>query len=381
MHKSKVILEYLNGKQEDFLELLKQAVLLESPSYGGKAYVDKCGEFLQGIYAKLGMDITIFPQEEVGDHFRADIGSGDDTIMMLCHYDTVFPVNTLETMPFKREGNILKGPGVFDMKGGLIQAHFAIKALMDLDLMPKRKIAVLATSDEEPGSFTSRELIKEEAKKCRAVIVLEPGLETLGSVKTIRSGRGTYKITAHGKPAHAGHHPHLAINPITELSFQISKIKEMSDYAKGTSVSPIFIEGGVDGARMIPETASITLDTRYASTEAVDIVDKKLQALEAVLEGSKLEIVGGVDKIPLTLTEENEKLFNLAYDIAKELGFELEGKTVGGGSDGNTVAETDTPILDGYGMIGGGIHTPDEYLYIDCIPKRTALVAQLLRLI
>lgn len=381
MSNVKKILTYMEQHEEQFLKVLQHAVELESPTYGAKEITDRCGCYFQKLFRELRMQITVYPQTEVGDHFTAETKGTGKPLLVLCHYDTVFPQGTIQKMPFQQKGNKLYGPGVYDMKGGLVAAYFALRALKKLDIEPQRKIVVCVNSDEEPGSFTSKELFLRLAKESCAVLVLEPGVDTLGSVKTVRKGRGYYTLTAYGKAAHTGHHPDKGINPITELAYQLEKIHEMNDYKNGVSIAPVYCDGGVKGACMIPETASVVFDARYRTVEDAKQLDQKLRALKAVLPGSRLEWSGGLLKYPLTFTEVNQKLFEKADLIARELGFVLEGREVGGGSDGNYVAETDIPVMDGYGMVGANLHTPDEFLYIDCIPKRTALVAELLRTI
>lgn len=379
MDEMKQILAYAQAHNEEFLETLRGAVEIESPTYGAKSNCDRCSEYFQHLFASLGMKITVYPQQEVGNHFTAETEGTGKPLLILGHFDTVFPVGTLETMPFRVDGNKLRGPGVYDMKGGMVAAYYALRALKELNLMPERKIILCANSDEEPGSFTSQDIFVPLARESRAVLVLEPGLDTVGSVKTIRKGRGWYTLTAHGKSAHTGHNPDKAASPLLELAHQLPVIQGMSDFANGISVMPVYVQGGVEGACMVPETATMVIDTRYPTVEEGAVIDRQLHALQPVVPGCTLELTGGALKHPLMFTEQNQKVFQLADSIAQELGFKLEGRMVGGGSDGNYVATTGVPVLDGYGMVGANLHTPDEFLYIDCIPQRVALTAGLMR--
>lgn len=375
MSKDKILL-YLQEQQEAYLDMLRQFVELESPSHENKEASDRCSRFLAEAFGELGFQIERIHQTDCGDHLYGEIGSGEKSALIIGHYDTVYPLGTLQTMPFRVEGGKALGPGVLDMKGGIIMAYFAIKALCALGLMPDRKIGIFFNGDEESGSFSSSDLIVEQAKHYRAVLVMEPGVNDLHSIKLKRYGRGTYEIIAHGRAAHSGSNPHLAASPLTELAHQLLFFEQWNEKAKGVTFSPTFISGGVAGTCMVPETAHFAMDVRFATDELAKTIHQEILQLKPLTPNVRLEVKGKIDK-PVMIGD--QILYEKAADIGRQYGLALKSVTVGGGSDGNFTAAAGNPTLDGLGTTGEFLHNPKEYIHIDHIPYRTAMVAKLLQ--
>ncbi len=365
-------------EKDNFVALLKEAVELESPTYGDKALTDRCGVFFQNLYKRLGFQITVLPQTECGDHFIAELGEGDKTVLIGGHYDTAFDLGVGPTMPWKVENGKAFGPAAMDMKGGLIMAYYAVKALQDLDIPINKKIRMLISSDEEMGSKTTKDLYLEEGRRSDYAIVLEPGKSRIGDIKTSRAGRAIVKVFVHGRASHSGNAPRDAISAIMEMQYQLRAVDKMNDYENGVTVAPIYITSGIDDSATVPGEGYFTMDVRTPTMEAMDRVMAQINALEPFLAGCKLE-VQSVVKPPLEFNEQNKAMFERADKLADELGFRLNENYVGGGSDGNYIGSTGVPTMDGMGMTGEFLHNPKEYVFIDHIPYRTALLARLLQ--
>lgn len=370
------LLEYLLSQQKEFLNMLKELVELESPSHENKEIADKCGRFLENAFEQLGFRIERIHQEKCGDHIYGEIGSGKKSVLIVGHYDTVFPIGTIKSMPFMMKDGKAHGPGILDMKSGIIMAYFAIKALKDLNLMPDRRIGVFFNSDEESGSFHSKDHILQKAYQYENVFVMEPGVNDIHSIKTGRYGRGTYSLIAHGKSAHSGSNPHLAINPLIELAHQLVRIEKWNRDIDGVTFAPTTIKGGIVGTCMVPESACFTMDVRYETTEVSKAIHEKLMEMDALTPGARLEVKGEIDK-PVMLA--NNELIEKAKKAGERYGLHLKEVTVGGGSDGNFTSAAGIPTLDGLGGTGEFLHNPAEYIHIDHVPYRTAMVSRLLQ--
>ena len=310
----------------------------------------------------------------------AEKGSGDKTLLIIGHYDTVFPIgSTAAAMPWKVEGSKAFGPGIIDMKGGILQAGFAVSALEELGIGLNKKIKVVISGDEEPGSYTSWKLFESEAAKSDWAVVLEPGLAGLGDIKTARKGRAIYKLVAHGRASHSGNAPQAGINAVLELAEQVRKIAALNDYENGLSVSPTYMTAGMDDISSIPHKGHVTIDVRATKMDMLQKTDDAIRGLKPFLEGATLEVLGGIEKQPMEFTPASQDFFKHANSLAGELGFSLTGHTVGGTSDGNFAATTGIPILDGLGMTGEFMHNPGEYLNLDHLPYRIALLARIIQ--
>lgn len=375
MSDSKKILEYLQKENDNFVELLKTVVEMESPTYGDKELTDKCGRFFQELYKELGFKITVLPQTTCGDHFIAELGEGEKTILIGGHYDTAYGLGVGPTMPWKIEDGKAYGPAAMDMKGGLVMAYYAVKALQELGLPMKSKIRMVISSDEEMGSVTTKELYLEEGRKADYALVLEPGKERVGDIKSERAGRAIVNILVHGKAAHSGNNPWEAISAIDEMGYLLGELKKMNEYENKITVAPLFITGGLENSATVPGEGRFTVDVRTPTMEAMNATIEKIKNLQPKTPGCTLEVIADV-KPPL---EFNPTFFAMAEAFAAELGYELNRNYVGGGSDGNYIASTGTPTLDGMGMSGKYLHNPQEHIMIEHIPYRTALLARLLQ--
>lgn len=373
-----IFLTYFNAHLEEMLADLKTLVELESPSHESKEASDKAGQFIRKLFAGIGFRVRTIRQETCGDHVIAETGDPSEPgILFLGHYDTVFPLGTIRSMPFRidREAGKVFGPGVLDMKGGIIMGYCVMKCLKELGRMPEKHVTFFFSSDEESGSFHSSDLIVEEAKKNRRVIVLEPGLDGIGSFKAKRYGRGTYTVTAHGRAAHSGGNPEQAISPLLEIARQLEKIDTWNEYEKGITFAPTCMGGGVPGTCMVPEKAWFTMDVRFRTSEMAEETDRRIRSLQPLKEGLTLEITGGIDKPPM---ETPPELISAVSKIGKEIGLEMQPFSIGGGSDGNFTSGTaHVDTLDGVGMTGLFLHNPGEYANIRHIPQRCALLARL----
>ncbi len=373
------ILDLAKEMTEEFLNVLHEAVELESPSLENKEASDKCCAFFQKLFRDGGFQVEVLPQTMVGDHILAEYGQGEERLMMVGHYDTVFPIGTIQKAPWKIENKEAYGLGAMDMKGGLLEGYFAVRILKELNLLPQKKIVFFINADEESGSYYSSKLIVEQAKKCKSVMVLEPGRGRLGEIKTARYGRGVYKIIAHGKSTHSGNSPREAISPIMELLHQIEIVTKWNDFDKGITVTPTCIFSGVEGTAMTPDDGWFSIDVRTSTAAYSKELDEKIFGLEPYIDGIRLEIQGGIEKPPFDFNEGNQALFHHADILARELGFSLEGATMGGGSDGNFTSDAGIPTIDGMGMTGAGIHNVSEHIHIDDIPYHIALLARMLQ--
>jgi glutamate carboxypeptidase len=370
------LLNYFEKHLDELLKILEGAVNLESPSHENKIASDKCSKYLQELFRSIGFKIQIIPQESNGDHFIAELGEGKKGVLCVGHYDTVFPIGTIKNMPFKIEKDKAYGPGILDMKGGIIMGYYAVKALQELDMLPEDKITFFINGDEESGSFNSSELIVKEARKNRYALILEPGQDEIGQVKIGRYGRCTYDITAYGKAAHSGSNPHHAISPLLELAHQLIRIHEMNDYEGGVTLTPTYIQAGIHGTCVVPEAGKVSVDVRARDGELLKKIHDVVMNLSPATSGIKLEIKGGIDKPPL---EGDKKLFETARELGAEIEIEVSGVISRGGSDGNFTAAAGVPTLDGLGMTGLELHTSGEYININYIPKRTTMLARMIQ--
>ena len=368
-------LDFCLANHEWLLELIETLVSIESPS-DDRAAVNRCGAELAARLEAMGGHITRVPSARAGDHLRAGFGSGPRQILLLGHFDTVWPVGQLARMPLKREGGRLHGPGVFDMKAGIGLAMLATRALIDRGALEGCSVAMLWTTDEEIGSTTSRALIEAEATKSDAVLVFEPSLPG-GALKTSRKGVGQFEMIARGVSAHAGLDPGKGVSAVRELARQIIAIDELQDPGRGVTLTAGVISGGTR-ANVVPAEARATIDARAITREDADRVQRTMRSLKPILPGASIEVTGGFDRPPLERTAAVERLFNQAKAVAAELGVDLQEGSAGGGSDGNFTAALGVPTLDGFGAIGDGAHAIHEHVEIDALPPRAATIAGVL---
>ena len=305
----------------------------------------------------------------VGPHIHWR-GGGEPRVLILGHHDTVHPAGTLAARPFSVTGGIAAGPGVFDMKAGIVQALHAVAAMAD-----RSGVEILLSSDEEIGSRESRALIEERALACGAVLVLEPSADG-GALKTGRKGTGTFEVRVRGRASHAGLEPEKGINSLVELANLIPQIVAIADPSRGTTVTPTVASAGT-ADNVVPENASCFVDVRVAVPEEKPRVEAAMAALRGSVPGTEIEVLGGIGRPPMHESAA-AVLMGIAAQVAAEAGIEnLDGVVVGGGSDGNFTAAVGVQTLDGLGAVGGGAHSADEHVVVAEMPHRAALIAGL----
>jgi glutamate carboxypeptidase len=368
------LLTFCEAERASLRRDIETLVRLESPSTD-KAAVDRCGEAVAGILGGIGAAITIVRQEARGDHVRAEFAGGPGRVMLLGHFDTVWKVGTLETMPLREDDGRLHGPGIYDMKASIAVSALALRALHQPGC-DRPRIVVLLTTDEEIGSQTSRAIIEAEARDCDAVLVLEPSLPG-GAVKTHRKGCGEFTLTAHGVSAHAGIDPRKGASAIHELAHQVQAIERLQDLERGISLNVGTIEGGTRG-NVVAERASAVIDVRVPAMTDAARIEAAMHALEPRNPAVRLEVRGGVGRPPLERTPGVARLYEQARGVAARLGRDLAEGGTGGGSDGNFTAALGVPTLDGLGPDGDGAHANHEHVLLSDLPWRAAFLAELI---
>ena len=355
------------------LQTIELLVTQETPSHD-KPRLDAFAALLAEHLAAAGAVVEILPNETRGDHVCARFTHGNTTekpALVLCHYDTVWPVGSLATHPFRIEDGKAYGPGIFDMQTSLALVEYGLRAVRDLDIALPRPVTVLITSDEEIGSGTSRALIEEEALRSAYVLVMESPLPG-GVIKTARKGTGTFTVETIGRAAHAGVDPYKGINAIEEMAHQILAIHALADREAGTTLSVGSIEGGT-ATNVVPARAVAQVDTRVWTQAEADRLVRAMNALQPVLPGAGVKVSGGLNRPPLERSA-TAALFARVQEIGRQLGMELAEGSTGGGSDGNFTGALGIPTLDGLGVPGDGAHADHEHILVDEIAGRAALL-------
>ncbi|UWP85568.1 M20 family metallopeptidase [Dactylosporangium fulvum] len=327
------------------------------------------------VVSALGTEILGVPPERIDvagrTHLRWRLGSGPRHLLLLGHHDTVWPLGSLDRLPFSVERGVLRGPGCFDMKAGLVMAFRAIEALDDPD-----GLTILITGDEELGSPSSRQLIEEEAAGLVAVVVAE-GAAPDGALKCARKGGSLYEVTIQGRAAHAGLDPGLGVNAAIEAAHHVLAVVQLADPETGTTVCPSLLTAGTT-SNTVPASASFTVDVRVSDPAEQARVDAAMRSLRPVQPGAGITVRGGPNRAPMT-AEASRDLFLRAAAIGRALGLPpLACAAVGGASDGNLTAAMGVPTIDGFGAVGGGAHADGEHVLLEAIPGRTALLSALL---
>lgn len=373
------LLRWLDEHGEEMLALLERLVRAESPSVDRRAQE---GPF-RILAAELeGIDYVVrrVPDGAAGDHLYARPRRrrrGDPRQLLIGHMDTVWPIGTLAAMPVHYEGGFLFGPGTADMKGGLVEIVFALRALHALGLEPPATPVVLVNTDEELGSIGSTPLIRLLAHGAARAFVLESGEGVDGRLKIARKGIGSFAVTIRGRPAHAGAEPEHGVSAILELSHQVQRLFALNDPANGVTVNVGTIDGGLR-PNVVAPAATATVDVRVPSAAAAREVERALRELAPVLEGATVKVEGGFRRPPMEPLPRNRALLAAARRLGHELGLAVEDAgLVGGGSDANTTSVY-TATLDGLGPIGEGSHAMDERIDTSRLPERTALLSLLL---
>ncbi|MBK5297902.1 MAG: M20 family metallopeptidase [Vicinamibacteria bacterium] len=355
--------------------LIEDLVRLESPS-GDVAALNRCGGALAHHMTALGGRVTPIAAPGAGDHLRAEFGTGESQVLVLGHFDTVWPVGQLERMPVRLEDGRLYGPGSFDMKAGIAQALLAVRAIADTHRRRPHRLVMLWTTDEEIGSTTSRGLIESEARRSRAVLVLEPSLPG-GALKTARKGVGEFRVRANGIASHAGVDPTRGASAIHELAWQVTRLTELTDPATGVTVNVGLISGG-SRSNVVADLAEAVVDVRIPTMADAARVTSAITQLVPRDSRVQIEVSGGIDRPPLERTSQVAALFDLAAVIAADMGRTLAEGATGGGSDGNFTAALGIPTLDGLGAEGDGAHALHEHVLVESLAFRAALVAGLI---
>ncbi len=368
------ILDYLVQRTSEIEQTLITLIEAESPSLD-KQLVDQCGQVLAVEFSALvGGRSERIAKERVGDCYRFTYGEGQEQLLILGHFDTVWNQGDLPIA--KRDGK-LYGPGAFDMKGGLTVALWAMHALAAHHVHGNRKIVFLATSDEEIGSHASRELIEQEARKSICVLVPESSIPPNGDIKTARKGIADFTISVRGIPAHAGHDPKAGVNAIEELAMQIADLRQLNNIDEGVSINVGLITGGTR-VNVKAEYAQAEVELRFMTKEQGERVANHMIDRRSFLKGTRITVTGGINRYPLERSEQGVHLFLQLRDIAKRHGYDLQEGLSGGGSDGNFTAALGIPTIDGLGPVGDGAHARNEHIVIANLPYRAALLAEFL---
>ena len=378
------LLEDAKNRHKSMLEQLEAVVSIESPSED-KTAVDRASRLVAGWFEGLGGKIRWHRQKKFGDLLevrlgavgrRSNAGGRGKPILLLGHLDTVWPTGTLAKMPFRVAKGKAFGPGVYDMKAGVVMALHAIAMLRERQAQPM-PVVVLLVSDEEIGSPVSRAVTEKIAKECSAVFVLEPAQGPQGAYKTARKGVGDYSVHVRGVAAHSGVDFEKGHSAVLELARLIEKISRFTDLKSGLTVNPGTICGGTR-TNVIAAEAQAEVDVRIARMRDAARVEKLFRGLRATDRACTLTITGGMNRPPMERSRGTVALFQQAKGFAHAMGFALEEASTGGGSDGNFTAALGIPTLDGMGAVGEGAHATHESIVVGELTKRTALLTAMI---
>lgn len=359
-----------------YLQTLSELARLESPT-SDKAANDRVADFLSPLLRKDSWQVERVPQSIVGDQLVARYGApGATSTLLLCHFDTVWPIGTLKKMPLKEEDGKFYGPGTMDMKAGITTAIHALRLIKEQALTLRGPVTLLLTSDEEKGSHHSRDLIETLAKDHSRVLVLEPGRED-GAVKVGRKGIGDFQVSFTGVSAHAGNNPQDGASALRELAHFLLLAESLTDYEKGTSVNVTVAQGG-SVSNVIAEEAQCQIDMRALKVEEAERVERTLKAYKPEDERVQVSVEGGINRPPMEFTEQNKVLFSEFEEAMARVGVKLGSAVVGGGSDGNFTSILGIPTIDGLGSAGEGPHARHEHIRIEETLERLALLVAML---
>ena len=372
-------LQYFEKRRSGIVRTIRELVSIESPS-DNKPALDRLADVLGARFEALGGRPHFHRATTAGNHLQVDFdgAKAGSPLLLLGHYDTVYPLGTLRNIPCRARAGRVWGPGVLDMKAGIALMLAAIAGLRDWheETLP-RPVTVFLASDEEIGSASSRRITERLAKNSAAVLVLEPAYGLHGAVKTARKGVGEYTLRVTGKAAHSGLDFEKGESAVIEIARQILRISKLVDLRRGLTLNVGLINGGTR-ANVVPAEAAATLDVRIAHRKDAAGIDRKLRSLKPFNRNCSLQISGGINRPPLERTPGVTQLYAKAAAIAKNLGWKLEQASVGGGSDGNFTAALGIPTLDGLGAVGEGAHAAHESILISELPRRAALLARLI---
>ena len=374
--------------QQENLRLLagiRSWVEIESPSTDADA-VNRIVDLVEADLVSAGLETERVPgRDGFGDHLlaRTPWDTNEAGIMVLGHLDTVWSMGTLDVRPFRVEDGKAFGPGIYDMKGGAYLICEAIKTIMGQSISegydkPPLPITVVFVSDEEVGSPTSREVIENETKRSKYVLVFEPARPPHGAAVTTRSGWGRFRVRVRGRAAHAGSDHRLGRSAIAELARQIVKLEAMIDYERGVSINVGTVRGGTR-PNVVPEEAEADVDLRFSNADDADELEQAVLGLAPIGEDIEVEVLGGINRPPFERSEGGMALFERAKAVAADTGIDLQEAWTGGVSDGNFAAALGIPTLDGLGVIGAGAHAEHEHIVVDRLAERSAFLLRLLR--
>ena len=377
VHNISRYLQFFQQHQPEMLQLLRRMVEIESPS-DDKGAVDKMGEFLAQEFQQLGGQVKVHPASGYGNHLQIHFAGADGQkpVMLLGHFDTVWPMGTLATMPFRMDSGRAFGPGVLDMKAGITMMMFALRALRESQT-PHRPVTIFLDTDEEVGSESSRPITEAVARECEAVLVLEPAQGPQGHLKTSRKGVGDFTIRVHGRASHSGVDFEKGQSAILELARQVLEVTKFIDLSRGITVNPGVIHGGTR-SNVIAAEAWAEVDIRVARMADKAELEQKFAALRPFNPECKLEISGGLNRPPMERTPGTVRLLEIAQNLARDLDMELGESSTGGGSDGNFTSALGIPTLDGLGAVGEGAHAVNESIQLEEFPRRCAILAGLI---
>jgi glutamate carboxypeptidase len=373
----RALLTYCQSTKEEMLRCLKAAVEIESPT-NSKARIDRLAESFAREFRRLNGKVRVLGHPTAGSSVWAEFWGekrGTKPLLLLGHLDTVWDVGTLKRMPFRLRRGRAYGPGIFDMKSGIVCGLWAVRALQACGIQPASAVHFFLNSDEEAASVAFRKQLEAAALEARAVLVLEPAAEG-GALKTSRKGVGEFRITVQGRAAHAGINPEAGVNAISELARQLLRIEKFSRPRQGITLTAGVVEGGTR-PNVVPERASARIDVRISRLRDRELIERKLRGLNPVHPEARLSIEGGINRPPMERRAAAD-LFRRAKELARQLGIDLQEASSGGGSDGNFTAALGVPTLDGLGGVGDGAHAAHEHVVIRELPRRAALLAALL---
>ncbi len=379
------VVERAKSIMTPYMDDLKVIVNIDSGTYT-KAGIDRVGAYLEDRFRSFGFSTTFDKQQEYGNNLVATHEGKTPKgprILLIGHIDTVFPAGEVERRPFalsERNGvHIATGPGVLDMKSGVLIGMYGVHLLIEENFADYQSLTFICNSDEEIGSPASKPLIQELARQSDAVIVLEPG-RAIGNVVSSRRSSGQYRVEVHGLSAHAGVEPHNGRNAIHELTYKVQAMQALNGSIAGTTLSVGIIRGG-DRTNVVPDFAYCEMDVRASDMQGIQAIEAAMRkvAAKTTIEGTTTTLSGDMRCLPFERSEQNAKLVQKAKVAGKELGLKIEDLGSGGASDANTTSGMGIPTIDGLGAGGGLAHNPGEYIELDYLPTRIALLTGLVR--
>jgi len=374
------LIEKMSAKRDEMVGFLELLVNTDSPSTEPELST-QVSRIVGRRCARAGAEVEYISRQGAGDHMKAvwrGRGKRKGHLLLLCHLDTVWPAGEAEKRPFTLEGDVARGPGVHDMKGGTVQALFALEEALESENPPPRDIILFCNTDEELGSGTSREIIESLAQDARAVFVLEPSVPPEGSLKTFRKGVGHFTITTRGRAAHSGADHSAGVSAIEEMARQIQRLHSFTDHETGTTVNVGEVAGGTR-PNVVAAECTAKVDVRACTQDEGQAIEQRIAALEPFLEGAQVDVSGGFERPPMERTDTIVQLFERARALGSELGLDITEAGTGGASDGNFTAAMGVPTIDGLGAVGAGGHALDEWIRVDRMIERTALLVRLLQ--